>query len=134
MTFPDRLAGLGTRSAAMEHCVVDLEGLRVACAPVLCCYEAFLATGRLDVASLEPGLAAIRSLPPLRGRLGHALAVVGAGGAGVSTEETVAALETLRRLAPTVRASALRPPGQASSGHKESIVQPCLPGLGCRGK
>ena len=80
-----------------SHPLVDLGALRVACAPVIGCYERFLLDGSLDVQELDEALAGLRPLPRLPGRLGRAIVLVASGGGGaVSTEKIIEALEVLR--------------------------------------
>ena len=59
--------------------------------------------GGLDLVQLNAALAAVRHLPRLGGAVGRALCLLARGGCDASTEETIAALEVLRR-APGLRA------------------------------
>lgn len=75
---------------------VDLDALRRAAAPVIAWYEQLLAGEPMPLASLDRALGALRTLPPVSGRLGRAMALVATGGRQATTEETIAALELLR--------------------------------------
>lgn len=114
--------------------VVDLEALRAACGPVVALYRRFLDGGgvELDMGELDEALASMRRLPPMKGRMGKALALVSSGGAQASTEEVIAALELLSAS-----------PGLAAQGSQRrgvmppvvavepagGFAQPSLPGL-----
>ena len=78
---------------------VDLDALRRAAAPVIAWYEQLLAGEPMPLASLDRALGALRTLPPVSGRLGRAMALVATGGRQATTEETIAALELLRHTA-----------------------------------
>lgn len=78
---------------------VDLLTLRAACAPIIDCYERFISDGDVDVHELDEALAPLRRLPGISGRLGRAIALVAYGGAALSTEDTIEALELLRTTA-----------------------------------
>jgi hypothetical protein len=117
---------------ASSACVVDLALLRRACDPLIGCYERFLSEGPVDLHDLDDALASLRVLPPLEGRLGRAVALVSSGGAGASTEQTLAALELLRtttglRPAPEV---ALSPAPTTNRPAREAgPTQLSLPGM-----
>lgn len=112
---------------------VDLDVLRRAAGPVIAWYEQFLAREPMPLSSLDRALGALRALPPVSGRLGRAMALVASGGRQASTEETIAALELLRR------STGLRPAAQQQtraeaprSGRRRgraSWTQQQLPGL-----
>ncbi len=91
---------------------VDLNILRRSCAPLIAWYERFLAEGRVEIGDLDEALVALRSLPPMGGRLGRAVALLLNSGADASAKETVAALELLRTTTGlrTSRAPAPGPP------------------------
>ena len=78
--------------------MVDLLAVRRSCLPLLRWYEGFLVGGRMELRELDHALDTLRRLPPMDGRLGQALRLILSGGAGSSTEETVAAIEQLRRV------------------------------------
>jgi hypothetical protein len=114
--------------------VVDLEALRAACGPVVALYRRFLDGGgvELDMGELDEALASMRRLPPMKGRMGKALALVASGGAQASTEEVIAALELLSA------APGLAGRGSQGRGVVAPVVavepaggfaQPSLPGL-----
>ena len=86
-------------TATSDPAPVDLAALRRAAAPVVAWYERFLAGQPMPLADLDHALTGLRTLPPVSGRLGRALAVVAAGGRDATTEETIAALEFLRHSA-----------------------------------
>ena len=120
--------------AASGTCVVDLTALRRACGPLIACYEHFLAAGSLDVHDLDDALASLRVLPAFDGRLGRAVALVIAGGAGAPREDTVAALELLRtttglRPAATAASPARPPTNTPARKNSRGPTQPRLPGL-----
>ncbi|MBW3643557.1 MAG: hypothetical protein KY447_11650, partial [Actinobacteria bacterium] len=112
--------------------VVDLVAIAEACRPVIGWYDDFLARPQLGLtppalARLDIALADLRSLPHCGGRIGQAIAVVASGGAACSTEETLAALETLRTT--LAMCSPLpRVPAAPTTG-SGPIVQLVLPGL-----
>jgi hypothetical protein len=113
-------------------CVVDLALLRRACGPLIGCYERFLSEGSVDLHDLDDALASLRVLPPLEGRLGRAVALVTSGGAGVPTEQTLAALELLRTttgLRPSPEAA--QTPSQTANrpGRNSRSTQLSLPGV-----
>lgn len=78
---------------------IDLAALRRAAAPVVAWYEQLLAGQPMPLAELDRALVELRELPPVGGRLGRALAMVGRAGRDATTEETIAALELLRHTA-----------------------------------
>ncbi len=113
---------------------VDLLALRRACRPIIRCYERFLSEGHLKVHDLDEALTSLRALPRVGGRLGHAVALLVAGGAGAPSEETLAALELLRttsglRLAEAQATSAPRRPSTGTEAAPVRWSQPPLPGL-----
>ncbi len=120
--------------AAAGTSVVDLAVLRRACDPLTRCYERFLTEGRLEVHELDAALVPLRGLPQLGGRLGRAVALLVAGGAGEPTEATLAALELfrttsgLRPAVPAPIAAGRSAPATASTSAAE-WTQPPLPGL-----
>ncbi|MFP5375335.1 MAG: hypothetical protein ACLGIO_00940 [Acidimicrobiia bacterium] len=83
----------------MPQAPIDLAELRRAAAPVVAWYEGFLAGQPMPLADLDRALVDLRALPPVGGRLGRALAMVGRAGRDATTEETIAALELLRHTA-----------------------------------
>ena len=108
---------------------VDLSAVRAACAGLVACYERFLGGECLDLVQLNAALAAVRHLPRLGGGVGRALCLLARGGCDASTEETIAALEVLRR-APGLRGC---PPGAGNGPlavKRPRAAQPTLPGLG----
>ncbi len=132
------------------HGPIDLVPLRAATGAAIAWYEAFLAGRPRSLAELNAALEGLRGLPPMGGQLGRAVAIVAAGGSQATTEETIAALETLcsfaglRRDEPVPPAPApagpVRPeapePGRASTarpskrrGQNPPWSQPTLPGI-----
>jgi hypothetical protein len=118
---------------------VDLAALRTAASPVIAWYEAFLAGRPTALADLDVALRGLRTLPPVGGRLGRAVALVAAGGRQASTEETIAALERLRAsagLRATVPATPTEtqqtPPVAKGRRRKTDWTQPPFPGMGQR--
>ncbi len=115
---------------------VDLDALRRAAGPVIAWYERFLAGEPMPLAALDRALGGLRSLPPVSGRLGRAMALVATGGRQSTTEETIAALELLRRSTglrhlpppPPPPAPALTPKPRRRRGPSSGIQQR-LPGL-----
>src|SRR5688500_17192117 len=93
--------------------LVDLGALRRAAGPVIAWYERFLAGQPMPLAALDRALGGLRALPPVSGRLGRAVALVATGGRLATTEETIAALELLRRSTGLRR---LPPPAAAQPG------------------
>jgi hypothetical protein len=108
---------------------IDLSAVRAACAGLVACYERFLAGGGLDLVQLNAALAAVRHLPRLGGGVGRALCLLARGGCDASTEETIAALEVLRR-APGLRALPAVPRERQLAMERPRAAQPTLPGLG----
>ena len=114
--------------------VVDLEALRAACAPVVALYRRFLDGGgvELDMGELDEALASMRRLPPMKGRMGKALALVASGGVQASTEEVIAALELLSAspglVARGSQGRGVVPPVIAVEP-AAGFAQPSLPGL-----
>jgi hypothetical protein len=113
---------------------VDLDALRRAAGPVIAWYERFLAGEPMPLAALDRALGGLRSLPPVSGRLGRAMALVATGGRQATTEETLAALELLRcstglrHLPPPPPAPALTPKVKRRRA-RPSGIQQRLPGL-----
>ena len=124
-----------TSPAAGPADVVDLEALRAACAPVVALYRRLLDAGgvELDMGELDGALASMRALPPMKGRMGRALALVASGGAEASTEEVIAALDLLSaRPGLTARgreARAAPTPPLPGPGPVGGVAQPSLPGI-----
>lgn len=129
-------------AASAADVPVDLGALRAAAAPVIVWYEGFLAGRPSLIADLDVALQAMRTLPPIGGRLGRALALVAAGGRLATTRETIAALETIRATAGLRPLSPPRPVAAAAATDKGSVPkrrrrgrewsQPELPGIGGR--
>ena len=115
--------------------VVDLEALRAACRPVVALYRRFLDGGStaLDMGELDEAIASMRRLPPMKGRMGKALALVASGGAEARTEEVIAALRLLSASPGlTTRRSQGRadsPPPALGPTPVGGVAQPRLPGL-----
>ena len=111
---------------------VDLDALRRAAAPVIAWYEQLLAGEPMPLASLDRALGALRTLPPVSGRLGRAMALVATGGRQATTEETIAALELLRN-STGLRSVATPTPAEPSKakrrGGRGGWTQERLPGL-----
>ncbi len=127
---------------------INLVPLRAAASSVVAWYEAFLAGRPPPVEDLNVPLEGLRGLPPMGGQLGRAVAIIAAGGAQATTEQTIAALETLRAFAGLRRAEPVpsttpepAQPEAAGSEHSStaqptrrrrqgrSWTQPRLPGI-----
>ncbi len=128
------------------HGPIDLVPLRAATGAAIAWYEAFLAGRPRSLAELNVALQGLRALPPMGGQLGRAVAIVAAGGSQATTEETIAALETLRSFAglrrgprpTTAHEPALAGPAVSDPGATRAITrrrrdpswtQPRLPGI-----
>jgi hypothetical protein len=117
---------------ASSTCVVDLALLRRACGPLIGCYERFLCEGSLDLHDFDGALASLRVLPPLKGRLGRAIALVTSGGAEAPSEQTLAALELLRTttgLRPAPEAALSPAPTTNRPAREAGPTQLSLPGM-----
>lgn len=122
-------------SEAVPADIVDLTALRAACGPVVVLYRRFLDSGsvELDMGELDEALASMRRLPPMKGRIGKALALVASGGAWASTEDVIAALEMLSACpglaVRSPKGRATPPPPSLGAAPAIGFAQPSLPGL-----
>lgn len=96
------------KSGAASGTVVEFPGVRRTCAAIVDGCDELLAGRVPDLIRIDEALTAARAIShTIPGRLGHALALVGAGASSASNVEVLAAIDSLRQAStPRARSAA----------------------------